>query len=186
MEALSLAANIIAVVHITTEVIDRLRDFKNTVDGVPRALQAISNELPTLKLALNKIHEAIEEGRVPEDSQEALKPLITDFQEQIRAIIDIIDKLRPKDPSRMTRNLKAVASFRYDGQIKYHESVIRGYASTLSLERVVTGPGKDLAGMEPPFDALKLESARLLTFCSPATSSGTNVCVSVWSKSRLH
>jgi hypothetical protein len=146
MEALSLAANIISVVHVTSEVIDRLNDFKNTIDGLPRALQAISNELPTLRLTLKKVSEAIEEGRVAEDSQDALQHLIADFEEHICAIADIVDKMRPKDPSRMARNLKAVTSFRYDSQIKYHESVIRGYASTLSLERIVSGSGKDLAG----------------------------------------
>lgn len=145
-EALSLAANIIAVVHITTEVIQRLNDFRSTINGIPRALQAIANELPALNLTLNKINEAIEDGRIPEDSQNALQPLITDFGKQIEAISDIIEKMRPKDTSRMTRNLKAVTSFRYDGQIKYHESVIRGYASTLQLERIVSGPTKDLDG----------------------------------------
>jgi hypothetical protein len=147
MEALSLAANIISVVHVTSEIIERLNDFRNTIDGLPRALQAISNELPTLKLTLKKVSEAIEDGRVTEDSQEALKPLIADFEFQIRSIAEIVEKMKPRDPSRMTRNLKAVTSFRYDGRIKYHEGVIRGYASTLSLERVVSGPGKDLAGM---------------------------------------
>lgn len=146
-EALSLAANIIAVIHITTEVIQRLNDFRNTVNGLPRALQAIANELPTLNLALNKITEAIKDGRVPEDNQNALQPLITDFEKHIQAILDIIKKVQPKDTARMTRSLKAMTSFRYDGQIKYHESIIRGYSQTLLLERIVSGPAKDLDGM---------------------------------------
>ncbi|KAH7401149.1 hypothetical protein DE146DRAFT_496044 [Phaeosphaeria sp. MPI-PUGE-AT-0046c] len=149
-EALSLAANIIAVIHVTTEVIQRLNDFRNTVNGIPRVLQAIANELPTLTLSLNKINEAIEDGRVPEDSQNALQPLITDFEKQIQAMLDIIKKMQPKDTTRMKRNLKAVASFRYDGQIKYHESVIRGYASTLQLERIVSGPAKDVDALQCP------------------------------------
>jgi hypothetical protein len=147
MEALSLAANIISVVHVTSEVIDRLNDFRSSVDGIPRTLQALSNELPTLRLVLKKISEAINDGHVPEDSQEALRPLITDFEEHVEAIKDIVEKMRPKEEGRMARNIMAVKSFRYDGQIKEHEKVIRGYASTLSLERVVSGPGKDLAGM---------------------------------------
>lgn len=152
-EAFALASNIISVIHITTEVINRLNDFKNTVDGVPRALRAISNELPTLRLALKKIQGALDDGRIPEDSREALEPLLTDFKKQIRAISGIIDKMRPEDLSRMARNLKAVKSFRYDDQIKYHESVIRGYSSTLSLERMLSGPGKDLAG-RPTLDTI--------------------------------
>jgi hypothetical protein len=147
MEAFSLAVNIVTVIHITTEVINRLNEFRDSVEGIPRTLQAISNELPTLRLVLKRISEAIEDGRVAEDSQEALKPLIKDFEDQMNAIVEIIDKIRPKDSSRMTRNLKAVTSFRYDDQIKRHEKVIRGYSSTLSLERVVSGPAKDLAGM---------------------------------------
>jgi hypothetical protein len=148
MEALSLAANIISVVHVTSEVIDRLHDFKTTLDGLPRTLQAISNELPTLRLTLKKVSEAIDDGRVTEDSQDALRPLIADFEEQIRSLAEIVEKMRPKEEGRMARNFKAVKSFKYDGQIKYHESVIRGYAATLSLERIVSGPGKDLAGTQ--------------------------------------
>jgi hypothetical protein len=140
MEALSLAANIISVVHVTSEVIDRLHDFKTTLDGLPRTLQAIST--------LKKVSEAIDDGRVTEDSQEALRPLIADFEEQIRSLAEIVEKMRPKEEGRMARNFKAVKSFKYDGQIKYHESVIRGYAATLSLERIVSGPGKDLAGTQ--------------------------------------
>jgi hypothetical protein len=147
METLSLVANILAVLHITTEVIARINEFRDTVDGVPKALQALGNELPTLSLVLKKIHEATLDGRIPEDSAEALEPLIKNFEEQIQAVLEIVRKMRPKDNSRMARNIKAVTSFKYDSDIKYHESVIRGYASTLSLERVVSGPGKDLAGM---------------------------------------
>jgi hypothetical protein len=149
MEAFALATNIASVAHITVEVLQRLNDFKNTVNGVPRALQALSNELPTLKHVLDKMRQAVEDGSVPEDSIEALNPLIADFEEQIRALLAIINKMQPKDPSRIARNLKAVTSFRYDADIKYRESVIRGYASTLSLERIISGPGKDLAGRPP-------------------------------------
>jgi hypothetical protein len=147
MEGLSLAANIIAVVDLTAKVIERLNDFRNSINGIPRTLQTISNELPALNLVLGKIRRASDEGRIPEDSRDALKPLMTDFAEHIQAILDIIEKMRPKDNSRMARNLKAVGSFRYDGQIQYHESVIRKYAQTLSLERIVSGPEKDIAGM---------------------------------------
>jgi hypothetical protein len=150
MEVFSLAVNIITVIDITAKVINRLNEFRDSADGVPKTLRAISNELPTLRLALKKISEGIEDGRITEDSQDALQPLIKDFEEQILAILNIIDKMRPKDPSRMARNLKAVTSFRYDDEIKYHEKVIRGYTSTLSLERVMSGPTKDLSGMLIP------------------------------------
>jgi len=145
-EAFGIAANIISIIHVTTEVIDRLNDFRKTVDGLPRALQAISNELPTLRLALKRVNRAEEDGRLEEDSRDALKPILEGMEAEISAISDIVDKVRPKDSSSMARNLRALASFRFDDDIKHHESVIRGYISTLSLERIVSGPGKDLAG----------------------------------------
>jgi hypothetical protein len=150
MEAFALATNIASVAHITVEVLQRLNDFKATVNGVPRALQALSNELPTLKHILDTLRQAVENGSVPEDSVEALDPLMKDFEEQIRAVLAIIDKMQPGNSTRMARNFKAVTSFRYDADIKYRETVIRGYASTLSLERIVSGPGKDLAGRPLP------------------------------------
>jgi len=145
-EAFGLAANIVSIIHITSEVTKRLNDFKKTADGVPRALQVISNELPTLSYTLKKIHTADEEGRISEDSREALEPLLTDLEAQITALAGIIDKLRPKDSSKMARNLKVAKSFLYDDDVKFCEKAIRGYISTLSLERIVSGPGKDVAG----------------------------------------
>lgn len=146
MEAFGLAANIVSLIHITTEVIKRLNDFKTTATGVPRSLQNLTYELPALNQVLRNIHEAIECGSVPQDSIEALEPLLTDFSEQIKAITDIVEKVRPKDPSRLARNLKAFKSFQYDEEIKDRTSVIRGYTTTLTLERIVSGPGKDLPG----------------------------------------
>jgi hypothetical protein len=145
-EAFGLAANIISIVHITSQVIKRLNDFKNTADGVPRALQALSNELPTLKLTLSKVHKADEEGCIPDDSKAALKPLLAGLEAEISAIAEIIENMRPRNSSILARNFKAIKSLRYDDDIKHHEQVIRGYVSTLSLERIVSGPGKDLAG----------------------------------------
>jgi hypothetical protein len=46
MEAFGIAANIISIVHITTEVVKRLNDFKSTVEGLPRALKSLGVELP--------------------------------------------------------------------------------------------------------------------------------------------
>jgi hypothetical protein len=184
MDGISLAANIIAVVDLTTKVIERLNDFRNSINGIPRMLQAISNELPALNLVLSKIQKAIDDGRIAEDSRDALNPLMLDFKEHIQAILDIIEKIRPKDNSRMARNLKAVGSFRYDGQIQYHESVIRKYAQTLSLERIVSGPEKDVAGMY--IEANQHHRRQTLIFPSFTTPFSTNFCVSTQARSRLH
>ncbi|KAF2828904.1 hypothetical protein CC86DRAFT_454536 [Ophiobolus disseminans] len=130
--ASGLSAIIVSIIHITTQVTNRLNDLKKTIDGIPRSLQGISSELPTYRLVLKRIQEAEETGRIPEDSREVLKPLLKDMKEHFVAMSEIVDKMRPKNS-------------RYDDKIKYHESVIRGYFSTLSLERLVSGPGNDRA-----------------------------------------
>jgi hypothetical protein len=146
MEAFGVAANIISIIHITTEVVKRLNDFKATVAGLPKALSSLSVELPTLIYSLKRIRQAIEDGRVSEESQEALEPLIKDFEFQIQALSDIIVKMRPRVNSNTARNLKAVTSFRYDSEVKHIESVIRGYVSTLTLESTIAADSRGTAG----------------------------------------
>jgi hypothetical protein len=134
MEAFGVAANIISIIHITTEVVKRLNDFRSTVEGLPRALKSLSVELPTLIHTLKRIRQAIDDGWVDEDSQEALEPLVRDLEQQIQALSDIILKMRPKVDSNAARNFKAVTSFRYDSEVKHIEGVIRGYVAILTLE----------------------------------------------------
>lgn len=84
MEAFSLAANILSVIHITTEVLERLNEFKDQAAGLPKALQAFSNELPALRVCLERIETAEKDGALPEDSRDALKPLIEDCQSRLQ------------------------------------------------------------------------------------------------------
>lgn len=147
MEAFGVAANIISIIHITTEVVKRLNDFRATTEGLPRALKSLSVELPTLINSLRRIRQAIDDGRVSEESQEALEPLIKDFELQIQALSDIILKMRPRVNSNASRNLKAVTSFRYDSEVKHIEGVIRGYVSTLTLESAIAADNRGGAGM---------------------------------------
>jgi predicted transcriptional regulator len=146
MEAFGVAANIISIIHITTEVVQRLNDFKATVEGLPRALKSLSVELPTLINSLRRIRQAIEDGRVSQESQEALEPLIKDFEFQIQSLSDIILKMRPTVNSNTARNLKAVTSFRYDSEVKQIESVIRNYVSTLTLESTIAADSRGTTG----------------------------------------
>ncbi|CAN9127988.1 unnamed protein product [Alternaria alternata] len=149
MEAFGVAANIISIIHITTEVVQRLNDFKATVEGLPRALKSLSVELPTLINSLRRIRQAIEDGRVSQESQEALEPLIKDFEFQIQSLSDIILKMRPRVNSNTARNLKAVTSFRYDSEVKQIESVIRNYVSTLTLESTIAADSRGTT-VSPP------------------------------------
>jgi hypothetical protein len=146
MEAFGAAVNIITIIHITADVIKRLNDCKATVEGLPRALQALSVELPVLNNSLKRIRQAIEDGLIPEDSKEALEPLIKDFEQQVRALLGIMDKMRPRDNSSTSRNWKALTSFRYDGEVEHIEGVIRGYVSTLTLESAVRSSDKGMVG----------------------------------------
>ena len=146
MEAFGVAANIISIIHITTEVVQRLNDFKATVEGLPRALKSLSVELPTLINSLRRIRQAIEDGRVSQESQEALEPLIKDFEFQIQSLSYIILKMRPRVNSNTARNLKAVTSFRYDSEVKQIESVIRNYVSTLTLESTIAADSRGTTG----------------------------------------
>tara|TARA_R110002003_G_scaffold55_5_gene5000 strand:- start:61597 stop:62049 length:453 start_codon:yes stop_codon:yes gene_type:complete len=145
-EAFGLASNIISVIHITADVIARLNEIKKNADGVPRSLQALATVLPTLKLSLKKICQALDDDIVPEDSREALTPLISACEDEIQAVSDLITKMRPKDLSTIARNFKAVASFRYDDDVAYHKATIDSYISALTLERITSGPSNDVNG----------------------------------------
>ncbi|KAH7340049.1 hypothetical protein BKA66DRAFT_577234 [Pyrenochaeta sp. MPI-SDFR-AT-0127] len=149
-EVFGLAANILSVVHITAEVIERLNDFRTQAGGLPKALQAFSNELPALRVCIKRIESAERDGLLPNDSREALKPLMQDCEKQIEALINIINKVQTKGTSDVIRNVKAVASFRYDSEIQYRRTVIREYISTLTSERVISGPSIPVAALPCP------------------------------------
>jgi hypothetical protein len=83
---------------------------------------------------------------VSQESQEALEPLIKDFEFQIQSLSDIILKMRPRVNSNTARNLKAVTSFRYDSEVKQIESVIRNYVSTLTLESTIAADSRGTTG----------------------------------------
>jgi hypothetical protein len=189
MEAFGIAANIISIIHITTEVVKRLNDFNSTIEGLPRALKSLSVELPTLMNSLKRIQQAIDDGRVDEDSQEALGPLVKDFEQQIQALSDIIVKMRPKFDSSTARNLKAVSSFRYDSEVKQIERVIRGYVSTLTLESATSSNSQGSVGMLNTFflpTQLRCGSGSPnAEFYSFAATSPTKVHMSFRQRSRL-
>jgi hypothetical protein len=147
MEAFAAAVNIITIIHITTDVIKRLNDFRETVEGLPKALQPLSLELPALNDCLKCINQAMDDGSISEDSQEILKPLIRDFQRQMRALMVIMDKMRPKDSSSTSRNWKALTSFQYDSEVEHIEGIIRRYASTLTLVSAARSSDKGVVGM---------------------------------------
>ncbi|KAF2133627.1 TPR-like protein [Dothidotthia symphoricarpi CBS 119687] len=151
LTAFGLAANILAVVQITAELLTRINEFRSTAEGLPRGFQSLQKELPILTLSLKRIDLAIKDGLVPDDSTEALNPIIEDCKEQIKALKDIIDKVLPKkNATTVARVTKAVTSFRYDGEVKHREEVIRGYVAMLTLERVVSSSSRDLVVLRPP------------------------------------
>lgn len=144
-EAFGLAANIVSIVHIATEVIKRLNDFKKTVDGLPRVLQDCAFRLPYMTAALKDIRRAIEQGRIPEGRRETLKQHLGGLEKHIRGLLDIVTKMRPKDSSSIARNFKAVTSFRYDEDINYHVDALQKFEPVLLAEQTILASGKDSA-----------------------------------------
>lgn len=145
MEVLSVVTNIVSLVQVTCHIINRINDFNSKAGGLPRTLQTFAIELPTLKLTLERLDQAVKNGLIPDDSIQALCPILENCGKEILALKNIIDKVVVKGDSSVI--FKAVASFRYDDEVEERKKAIKDYLGTLMLERFISNSSNGIVCM---------------------------------------
>lgn len=144
VEALSVAANVIAVVQAGVDVYERLEQYGSTVGGLPESFLHISARIRLLVDALKMTQAAVDSGALEDGAREALRPCLNQCRNQIDKLNEILKKCKlPKGASRSKRTWKALNSFRYgsqleriDGQIQSYVQMLTHHASTAKYVRV--------------------------------------------------
>ena len=139
LSAFSLAAAIAQFVNYGFKVSERLRDYaKAGIDGIPQTLETISNQLPLLLNALERVKANLEGSELDYDTRCILKGVIAGCTVQIGKVDKIMDKvLSVEGDSKAARVRKAVRSLGTDDKLAAIEKNLQTYISVLILHHVV-------------------------------------------------
>ena len=120
---LGIIANIVQIVDFSNKAIERVRESRQNLHGIPKAFRDVQTTLPLLANTLSKTKEHINAGGLDEGTCKVLKPVLQDCQSRIQDLNDIFDKLLPiEGTSRVMRGWKAISSL---GQDKKVEELVR-------------------------------------------------------------
>jgi hypothetical protein len=134
LDIVSAVASIIQLVQVTCEICRRVNEFQSSTREIPKSFRQFSQELPLLQETLQKIKEAVENGHIPDKTQQALAPTIEGCQERVESLNNILQKTLPRaDASSGEKAWKAIISLTKDSKSEKDLIAIRNYLSTLTF-----------------------------------------------------
>jgi hypothetical protein len=129
--AIQIVASIIQVIDVGVRIIERLDDFREKANGLPRTFRHISTKLPLLVDALRQTKEVME--GMSDSTRKAFKPAIEECLVQVKKLDETIKAIVPKaGDTGMSRSWKAVISVKYDSEIKEMDRVIKDYMEVMA------------------------------------------------------
>jgi hypothetical protein len=133
-EVVGAISSIIQLTELTLKVYRRVNEFQSNARDIPKTFQQLSHELPLLQEILQQLKEAIDNGRVSENIQRALTPVVQECSDQAQSLYTILKTTIPgPDASRREKTIKAVASLLKDSKVEKKANTIRSYLSTLTF-----------------------------------------------------
>ncbi|KAL8883244.1 MAG: hypothetical protein Q9192_007323, partial [Flavoplaca navasiana] len=144
--ALSIIANVAAVIDLTSKIFGRIKDAGGTVQNVPKAFRDVQSTLPLLSHALKQTQRRIETGTLDEEACLALKPVLQDCFSNISELNEIFDKCLPRDgSSKFYRGWKAVISLRQDKKVEEISELIHKRVQFLTYHHVAAPASSAMA-----------------------------------------
>lgn len=129
--SIGLVAAILQTAAYGAKPIERLGDFRDSLDDVPEAFANISLELPLLLHTLNRTKAQAEPGVIDQASQEALLPVVSGCLSRVDLLHNILIRSLPlKDDSSWKRSVKALSSISHEKKI---EQILRGLRNQVQL-----------------------------------------------------
>lgn len=97
-----IVASITSLVDFGSKVYDRLKEYCDHLDEVPKAFRNIATELPLILDALHYVEtENMTAGKAPSEATlAALRPVIDGCRTQVEGLDQILQKLRPLNDDR--------------------------------------------------------------------------------------
>jgi folylpolyglutamate synthase/dihydropteroate synthase len=142
-------ASILDLVKSTKGIIDRLNEYREVAEELPKALRHVDVELPLLSDTLQRTRASIENGAI--HNTNALEPVIKGCQKQIESLNPVLAKLIPlKDDSIKERIRKGLSSIYHEGEVERITTNIRHYVQTLTYYHAANSALKLVKGKANP------------------------------------
>lgn len=93
MATISLVSNITQFITLGSLVVKRVNEFRNSVNDFPKVFRDIKTELPLLLDTLQRTKEQAELGKVTDDTQRALLPVVNGCSDQVKLLDEMMNKV---------------------------------------------------------------------------------------------
>jgi hypothetical protein len=131
------------------KVLERVEDFRNSANGLPKAFRHIETRLPASVEILRETKAAIDANRVSDTGRKALDPLINECHVQIDTLNQLLSKMLPggSDPGVVRTTIKAMWSVRYDEDVKKTMDVLEKHLDMLTHQAIAAARNHDVPSM---------------------------------------
>ena len=134
LDIIGAISSIVQLVEFTAKVYHRLDEFQSHTREIPNSFRQFHEELPLIQDALERIKEAIDDGRIPERTQKALVPTINGCQTRADSLQTILRKALPEPDALWGDKVwKALVSLMKDSKAQKHMAAIKEYLSSLTF-----------------------------------------------------
>ena len=132
--AVSFAASLVTLLDTSAKVLTRLNEYSLKSHELPESLRHIKAELPLLRTTFNQLHDSTQTGVVREDVQKAILPILSECDEQIAKLDELVSRVLPTvDKSWLEKRKKAICSLQQDTRLERIRSILRSYINVLAF-----------------------------------------------------
>lgn len=151
--AVSLASAVVQFVEFASRVSLRLKEFRENVQNLPDAFQAISAQLPLLIDALSRAEKQAEMQSISEQTKEALLVVFKGCWAQINVLDNIFARILPSNSDPLwRRGMKAYQSVRLEKRVDHIKTKLDGYIRTLTYHQTT-----QFSNLSPPMIDQKVD-----------------------------
>jgi hypothetical protein len=135
LAGLQVVASIVQVIDVGCRVVRRLKEYHDKTNELPDVFMHISKRLPILVETLGQTNSTIEAAT--ESTRKALTPATEECLKQIEKLEFVVETALPKTgDSSIVKTWKALASVKYESEIKQTDRVIKDYMEILSQHQI--------------------------------------------------
>jgi hypothetical protein len=142
LAVVGLVSSIVQFVDFGTKIVDRLHDFTQCINEVPKMFRKVHDQLPLIIDTIRRTQSQANAGQVGEETAKALKPVVDGCLAQVKQLEDLLVKALPKEKdSTWSKRIKALASLARDkavhqiaSDLESHMGVLTYYQTTSCLD----------------------------------------------------
>lgn len=144
LTVVSLVSAIVQFVDFGIKVVERLNEYKDGANKIPKTFRNISLQLPLLIDTLKQTQSQASAGQVSEERAKALKPVVEACLADARELEDILVKALPSEnDSSWDRRIKALGSLTNGKAVEKIEEGLKNRTILLTYYQASVGPASD-------------------------------------------